>query len=254
MWHRRYDTGVCTYDLEVVVPAFNKADEIAVVLARICDTLRSSGIAFRVHVVFDGPDTVAVEKVVATNISEISIHQLAKQTGKGFAVRYGFDQTISEVVAYIDGDLDLDPISLLEGYRVLLQSTDSRLACVYGSKFHERSIVNYPMKRKILSFGYHMFVRVLFGIRVDDTQTGLKLYKRDALLDVLENSQEDRFLFDLEIFIMLRGIGCNFLAIPVNLQFNYTSTIGLSSIIIMFRDTATLFWKLSRRRFSKLVE
>ena len=254
MQHSSYDTGMPPYDLEVVVPAFNKADEIAAALARICDTLRSNGLAFRVHVVFDGPDPIAVGRVVEADMLEVSIHQLPIQSGKGSAVRYGFVQTISEFVAYIDGDLDLDPISLFEGYKVLLKSTDRRLACVYGSKFHEGSTVNYPLIRRSLSLGYRAFIRVLFGFGIDDTQTGLKLYKRAALLDALKNSQEDRFLFDLEIFVLLKKSGCNFVSIPVNLQYNYTSTIGLSSIRVMFRDTMKLFWKISRKRFSRSVE
>ncbi len=242
------------YDLEVVVPAFNKADEIALALQRICDILRSNEMAFRVHVVFDGPDPIAVERTVEADMIEVSIHQLPKQSGKGYAIRYGFDQTVSECVAYIDGDLDLDPISLFEGYRILHKSTDSRLACVYGSKFHEGSTVSYPLNRRLLSFGYRAFIRFLFGLRIDDTQTGLKLYKRAALFEALKNSKEDRFLFDLEIFILLKKNACNFRAIPVNLKYNYSSTIGLSSIFVMFRDTMKLFRKTSQKRFSKLVE
>jgi|LakMenE18May11ns_1017448.scaffolds.fasta_scaffold9640691_1 glycosyltransferase involved in cell wall biosynthesis len=252
--HISYATRVSIYNLEVVVPAFDKADEISIALGRICETLRPLGVTFRVHVVFDGPDPVGLKRVAEANIPEVTIHQLARQNGKGFTVRYGVEQTISEYVAYIDGDLDLDPISLVEGYQILSQSHDKKLACLYGSKFHQSSTVNYPFKRKVLSHGYRLLTWLLVGVRVEDSQTGLKLYRRDALLDAIEYSKEDRFLFDLEIFVLLKNLGFTFIAIPVHLEYKYSSSIGLRSVAIMFLDTITLAWRMSRKRIQKSVE
>ena len=105
------------------------------------------------------------------------------RSGKGEALRRGTQVARGEFVVFIDADLDLPPEQIL--FFVAIQRVKNADA-VIGSKMHPDSTVDYPIRRRIYSLGYFLLVKFLFGLPVRDTQTGLKLVRRDLLLKALE--------------------------------------------------------------------
>jgi len=55
---------------------------------------------------------------------------------------------------------------------------------VVGSKLHPESKVNYPIQRKILSWGYRTLTHTLFGFNVKDTQVGFKIFRKKVAKEV----------------------------------------------------------------------
>ena len=94
------------------------------------------------------------------------------------------------------------------------------------------------------SSGYRWLIRTLFQLDIEDTQTGIKLYRREVLDAVLPSLQENKFALDLEIFVAARAAGFeNFVAVPVVLRREAGSTISVGQVIRMFGDTLRLFWR-----------
>ena len=95
---------------------------------------------------------------------------------------------------------------------------------------HRASKVFYPLKRKILSLGYFYFVKMLFGLKMRDTQTGLKAYKRKVLDKVLDRLVVKRFAFDIEILAVANKLGFRKIYdAPVEIKgdFGQSSIVGL---------------------------
>jgi hypothetical protein len=75
---------------------------------------------------------------------------------------------------------------------------------------------------------------------IEDTQTGIKVFRTQALRDALTKSVENRFLFDIEIFKLLADNGWSATPIPVVLDYQFSSTIGAISVAQMVVQTIKL--------------
>lgn len=229
-------------DLTVVVPYYNPGSTLAPNVGRLLDVLRQSSIDFEIIAVSDG----------STDGSELTITHFADQRlqhvvlplnqGKGAALRVGLATGRGRYLGFIDADGDLDPY-LLEAFMALLNLYQPDI--VIGSKRHPLSTVDYPPLRLLYSVGFQFLVRLLFRLNVRDTQTGLKLVRRDVLAASLPRMLEKRFAFDLELLVVARRLGYRrFLEAPVTLHHQFTSTISARSVWHTFVDTMAIFYRL----------
>lgn len=237
-----------TVDLTVVVPFRNVgAQRLAGHLHSICDTLAAAGVAFEVVPVSDG----------STDGSEQAVHELpaelvrpivlADNRGKGEALRIGLAHGRGRYLGFIDGDGDI-PAGGLAGFVAMARAEQPDV--VVGSKRHPDAEVQYPPLRRVYSAGYQMLTRMLFGLRVRDTQTGVKLVRRDVVAEVLPRMIEKRFAFDLELLAVAHRLGYRQVAeLPVVIGERFPSTISPGSVWRMLQDTLATFWRLRVLRF-----
>jgi hypothetical protein len=156
-----------------------------------------------------------------------------------------------KVVTFIDSGMDIDPIGII----MLLEHMRWYDAdVIIGSKLHPASIVDYPWQRKFLTYGYFMMVKMLFGLKVRDTQTGLKAYKRQVLARVLPRLIVKKFAFDIEILAVANHLGFQRIfdaPVKVNLDWSTTSIelLGANGVLNMLRDTLAIFYRLRILKF-----
>ena len=126
-----------------------------------------------------------------------------------------------------------------------------------GSKRHPASKVEYPWQRKIVSVIYQLLVRILFGLKVRDTQVGIKFFRRQVLEKVMPRLVVKAFAFDIEILSVAKMLGYNrIFEAPVELRMKFgdgVSTIASSGFIktsfAMLWDTLAVFYRLNILRY-----
>jgi glycosyltransferase involved in cell wall biosynthesis len=166
-----------------------------------------------------------------------------KNEGKGFAVRYGMEHASGDLISFIDAGMEISP----KGIMMLLAHMDWYNAdIIVGSKRHPVSQVNYPFLRRILSFGYHWFVKLAFGLPLHDTQSGLKVFKRKVIVKVLPKLLVKRYAMDIELLAVAKHMGFNRIyEAPIEVKFDEkTSTIDWNTVFKMAWDTAAVFYRL----------
>lgn len=237
-----------TLDLTVVVPFYNVgAARLADHLARVCDTLAMTGVAFEVLPVSDGSTDDSEQALSRLSPDLVRPIAWADNRGKGEALRIGLSRGRGRYLGFIDGDGDI-PADLLTGFVDLVRREQPEM--VVGSKRHPGARVVYPPLRRAYSAGYQLLTTVLFGLRVRDTQTGIKLVRRDVVAEVLPRMVERRFAFDLELLAVAHRLGYRQVAeLPVTIGERFTSTISLRSVWRMLQDTLATFWRLRVLRF-----
>ena len=231
-------------ELTVVVPYYNPGKLLVPTIGRLLQVLDSTGAAYEVIAVSDGSTDGSDADLDAalSGRPELTNVVLARNQGKGAALRLGLARGRGRYLGFIDADGDLDPI-LLDSFQTMVRLYVPDI--ILGSKRHPLSEVEYPRLRRLYSWGYQQLVRSLFRLNIRDTQTGIKLVRRDVLAAVLPRMVEKRFAFDLELFVIARRLGYRrFLEAPIRLRHQFTSTVSWRSVYRSLLDTAAIWYRL----------
>src|SRR5712691_12127543 len=230
-----------------IVAAHREARHIQENLGKLLRELEALGRTYEVVVVSDGnTDETAreAERVISPFIKVIEYN---RNMGKGYALRCGIAHSSGELVTFIDADMELDP-RYIKGFIAVMESFDCD--AVVGSKRHPMSNVHYPPARRFQSLMYQLLIRALFRIKVRDTQTGLKLFRRKVLEEVVPLLAIKRFAFDLELLVVARQLGYKkVMEAPVELSYKFESTADLKAAWSVLWDTAAIFYRLRLLRY-----
>ncbi|MHB8842647.1 MAG: glycosyltransferase, partial [Candidatus Aquicultor sp.] len=242
-----FDLPAQELDLTVVIPFFNPGPRLAQHVRDVTSMLEESGLSFEILAVSDGSTDHSEETLASQASDRLRLICLSKNQGKGAALRVGLAEGRGEYLGFIDGDGDIPPASLRNLLDVI---GGQRPDVIFGSKRHPDSDVIYPMLRRIYSWGYQQLNHLLFRLPVRDTQTGVKVVRRDVLAEVLPRMVEKRFAFDLELFVVARQLGyTHFVEVPVSIRERFSSTISWRSVKATLIDTAAIFYRLRLLHF-----
>lgn len=238
--------------LSVIVPVYKQEKTIVLDLTRILQVLKSTRYTFELIPVVDGTtldnSLVAIQQANLPNTNPVGY---PVNSGKGAAVRFGMQQAKGEVVTFIDAGMDIDP----QGIVMLLEHMRWYEAdVIIGSKLHAASIVEYPWQRKVMTYGYYLLVKMLFGLKVRDTQTGLKAYRHEVLAKVLPKLVVKQFAFDIEILAVARRFGFRRIfdaPVKVNLDWEESTIklMGGNGVLPILQDTLAVWYRLNILRY-----
>jgi len=230
-----------TVDVSVILCAYNEGDVIEETIDRVDRVLLETGWSYEIIVVDDGSLDNTKENAVSyrdrNGTSCLKILGYQKNAGKGNAVKAGFEQAEGDFIVVIDSDLDVDPRDI-PGYVEALKSNDIAVA----SKWHRESHSSMMLKRKFLSFGFNILSRLFAGIKLKDTQTGLKAFRRSVLERMIPKLLVKRYAFDLELMAACNHCGFRITSLPVSI--NVESIIGLKDILRMALDLFRVAYRL----------
>ena len=226
--------------ISVVIPLYNKEKSIAQTLECVLNQTYKD---FEVIVVDDGSkdNTKAeIERAIKQD-SRVRMVSSEKNRGKGNAIIAGVSQVEGKYVAFVDADLELNP-SQLEGY--LKKMLDDNKDVVIGCKFLKDSRLDYPFKRKVISMGYYIMLLVLFHLNVKDTQTGLKVFRVEAIKPVAHLIRTSGFAYDIELLVAIHRRGFSIAQLPVVVVYVRVSGVkrrGMKDLWQAFCDSWAIF-------------
>ncbi len=233
--------------LSVIVPIYKQEKTIIEDLGRIEGVLNNVDCDYEIIAVVNGMTDKSYENAKKVRSAKVKVYGL-ENPAKGYAVRYGMAKSKGDPVAFIDSGMDINP----NGLSMLLEHFEWYKAdIVVGSKRHPVSKIDFPWQRRILSMGYQFLVWLLFGLKIRDTQVGMKFFKREVLEKVLPRLLVKQFAFDVEILAVANALGYKRIfeaPIDVTLHFGGTSTITnqkfLRIVLSMLVDTLAVFYRL----------
>jgi glycosyltransferase involved in cell wall biosynthesis len=211
-------------------------------------SLEGLGRDFEVIVVCDGALDDTAARVRAVGDARVRAIEYPDNQGKGFAVCVGIAHADGRLVGWLDADLDIHPGVIVAAARML---TEHELDAVVGSKRHPASEVEYPVSRRILSWGFQRLVRVALRVDVRDTQTGAKVFRREVLETVVPLLLIKRYAFDLEVLAVGALFGFDRVEeVPVRLEYRFTgSGINSEAVRRMFLDTMAITYRVRLRHW-----
>lgn len=236
--------------VSVLMPAFNESRNIASNLREVVDTFLALNIEFEVILIDDGsPDHTYLfaSDVLGDHPELVRVVRYDINQGKGGALITGAAVARGEFIVFLDADMDLHPAQLTTFFEIQRETSAD---AVIGSKRHPQSKVDYPWMRQIYSWGYYNIVRLLFGLPLRDTQTGLKLFRKRLLDDVFPRVLNKRFAFDIELLAVAHNLGYRLTDAPVRLEFQRVlGRIAWPEVWKIFLDTLAIFYRLRIRHY-----
>jgi len=238
-------------DLTLVIPAYNEAQRLPRTLSAVRQTLASWQLNFEVIVVDDG-SADGTATLPAQFGGAFRTLRLARNQGKGAAVRAGMLRAAGEVIAFTDADLPFDLGALRLAYELVC---DGRADVVCGGRDlpESRSNVSRSYWRRLASRAFRTAVSQVVPLKVCDTQCGLKVFSREAAQRVFSCQHIDGLAFDVEVLFLAERLGLSCVRIPVVQLNENASTISLRRHAVpMLIDLFRIRW-LHRNRFDNLT-
>ncbi|MEW6603510.1 MAG: glycosyltransferase [Thermoproteota archaeon] len=230
--------------LSVVIPVYNQQSNISSSLSRIKQILDSALIQYELVLVNDGSqdDTLKILKNEERVDSRIRVISYTPNMGKGFAVKTGVVQSRGDIIIFTDGDLDISP-DVIANY--IKELTDFDM--VIASKRHPLSVVDAPLSRKILSRAFNLVVQIGTGIKIEDTQAGLKAGKGDVLRKIFSVMVVKRYAFDVELLAIATLLRLQIKELPVTIHLD--RRFKIKDIMRMFVDVLGISYRYRIKRW-----
>jgi dolichyl-phosphate beta-glucosyltransferase len=183
-------------ELSVVVPAFNEASRLGDSLERLLPFLERRGKPFEVLVVDDGSADGTVQVAREYAHRGVWVLELARNRGKGAALRHGVVASSGDKVLLCDADLST-PIEELARLEPYLEAAH----LVLGSRDLPESRVqlHQPWHRETMGKTFNFIIRALGMGNFRDTQCGFKLMRGVSARELFPLLTVERFAYDVEL-------------------------------------------------------
>ncbi len=197
--------------LSVVIPMCNEEAYVDRSVAAAAGVLDEMGGEWEIVIVDDAStdETARRAEALAAADARVRVIHNAVNRRLGGTLRAGYAAARKELIFYTDADLPVDLAQLPRAVRLLEYQQADLLA---GYRFDRTS---EGLHRAVYTIGYHLLIRLLFGLRVRDVNFAFKLFRR-SLLQRFELRSEGSFI-DAELLLRARKAG----AVTIQMGLDY---------------------------------
>lgn len=223
----------------VVIPVFNEEKNIGFVIRGVHHVLKRMGFPYEVIVVDDGSVDRTAE--VAKNC-DVKLINNDMNLGKGVALRAGFVKARGQFIVTMDGDGSHRPEDIPSLVYSLLGDKDVHV--VMSTRFDDELGKNSTTKLHLIgNVIINILILFLTGKRITDSQSGLRVFKRDVLRKLsLDSSGYD---IESEIIVKILKNGYKIKEVPIQCRKRYSGASKINS----FKDGFEILKAILKAKF-----
>jgi len=212
----------CEPTKSIVVPVYNEE-------LRIRQTLLNLVIDFpgqEIITVCDGQDNSRnIIRDLSLKYPNIKILSFQHRLGKGGALVKGFKAAQGQEIGFVDADESVNA----EDFKKMFIELNNADGVIASRRLKESKILErQPLKRRFASKAFNVFVRTIMGLPFSDTQCGAKVFKRDAIIDIVDEIKTTGFEIDVELLWRLKRKGYTVIEYPITWKHSGGSKFKLS--------------------------
>jgi len=181
----------------IISPTYNEKKNITSLI----ESVFSVNQDYHILIIDDNsPDgTANLVKEMQLKYKNLFLEERPGKAGLGTAYKYGFNWALNrdyDNIVQMDADLSHDPKEIIEMVRLL-----NNYDLVIGSRYIDGvSVVHWPIKRLLLSYGANVYARLVTGLRIKDSTGGYKAWKREVLNSIDINAVKSQgYSFQIEM-------------------------------------------------------
>ncbi len=224
----------------VIVPTYNEKDNLPALAQRVMGLL----VPVDMLVVDDrSPDgTGELADELARKNPRLHVLHRAEKDGLGRAYCAGFHWALErdyEFIFEMDGDFSHHPDDI-PAFLQAAQEAD----LVLGSRYRDGiRVINWPLKRLVLSLSAAKYVRVITGMPISDPTGGFKCFRRQALLSIdLAAVRSNGYSFQIELTHKIWRQGMKIVEVPIIFTDRFQGTSKMSRKIVL--EALLMVWRL----------
>lgn len=201
--------------ISLVIPCLNEAKRLPYTLELIEEFNEKYKLIKELILVIEpsADGTLDFAKRYASNHSFVKIIENEHRLGKGGSVRKGMLNAENAYIAFTDADGSVHLDFLYEATTYLNEKFDIVIAS--RSLKNSKALKRRPLNRIILGKFFSSLVKKTFKMKIEDTQCGCKMFKKEIVPSLFKKLGEKGFAFDLEILLKannrkykIKEIGC----------------------------------------------
>lgn len=176
-------------EFSIVVPVLNEEESLRELVVNIKDSFESLKKSYEIIFIDDGSTdrTLEILKILERSNRNIRVYSFRRNLGKSPALMLGFQKAKGKYIITLDADLQDDPKNIKVLYQRL---TKNGYDIVTGWRKERKD----KLIKKISSRLFNKIVSILFGLKVHDLNSGLKIYKSQAAKDLKIYGGMHRFI------------------------------------------------------------
>jgi len=231
------DANVC-----VVIPTYNERDNVTSLIPIILKKGRN----LRVLVVDDNSPDGTAEAVTNMSGADGRIHAICRPGKMGLGTAYvaGFKWTLAnsaaDYIVEMDADFSHNPDRIPDFIRKIEEGND----VVVGSRYLKGvSVVNWPIRRLILSYCASKYAAIVTGIPLRDQTSGYKCFRRQVLETIdLDRVVADGYAFQIEMNFLAHRLGFRLAETPIIFEDRSVGASKMSRRIVY--EAMWVVWRL----------
>lgn len=228
----------------VLLPTYNERDNLPVIADRLL-----AYADLRVLVIDDGsPDGTGqiADRIAAASDGRLEVLHRTGKRGLGRSYVDGMRAALAtdaELILQMDADLSHDP-----KYVPDLVAAAAGHDVVIGSRYLQGvSVVNWPLRRLILSTFANWYVRTITGMKVRDCTAGFRCWRRAAIARLpLDRIVSDGYSFQVETLYLAVEAGGTVSEVPIIFVERRVGSSKISGGVI--RESFFTPWRMALRR------
>ncbi|MDH6305151.1 dolichol-phosphate mannosyltransferase [Parabacteroides sp. PF5-5] len=240
-----------TCDCIVIIPTYNEKENIENIIRKVFSLPKD----FHILVIDDGsPDgTGGIVKNLQNEFPE-ALHILEREGKQGLGTAYicGFKWAIEKKYDYIfemDADFSHNPEDLP---RLYAACTEEGADVAVGSRYcNGVNVVNWPLGRVLMSYFASVYVRIITGMKVQDTTAGFVCYRREVLETIgLDSIHFKGYAFQIEMKFTAYKCGYKLIEVPIIFINRVLGTSKMNSSIFgeaLFGVLKLKWWSFFRK-------
>ena len=233
--------------LSIVIPAYTEENRIKPLLDELVNFVNGNRLPWDIIVSVDGSDgTTGILESFAQEYPFVSYVKNGHRDGKGNAIKRAMSISNSSYILLMDSDRSVKTEDLLTHLKSV-GDYDVLLFERYSDPLNE-----IPLLRRIASRGFNLFVKVILGIPVNDTQTGYKLIRTDIAKKAFKKVTVTNTFYDVSLLYYIKKMGGKIAEVSVRYFHDGGSKFNLIPEIFG-QGISLLGFRIVHSRFNKYV-
>tara|TARA_B100001179_G_scaffold10008_1_gene6535 strand:+ start:391 stop:1389 length:999 start_codon:yes stop_codon:yes gene_type:complete len=176
-------------DLSIVIPVYNEEESLELLYNSIINNLKNTNLNFEIIFIDDGSSDNSwdVIKTISEKKTNLSSIKFKKNYGKSDALDAGFKASNGTYVLTMDADLQDDPNEIYPLFKMINQDNYD---LVSGWKKKR----NDPLSKTIPSKFFNLVTRIFSGIKLNDFNCGIKIYKKELVNSINLYGEMHRYI------------------------------------------------------------